>query len=86
MKTAKLTGDALTVVDLIEELKSYDEDTKVVIAYPSGDYWGNTVAVPVTGICEEQVEYSDQHRQLKVLSVDDDGDCEPEEVIVLGLY
>jgi hypothetical protein len=57
---------AMTVSDLIEMLRDFDEDAEVHIAYDYGDHWRTRVAPAATEVEEERVTFSDYHRMDKV--------------------
>ena len=81
---------ALTVKELIEELKYMDQDAYVHFTYNYGDHWRTQVAPVVCNVSEGFVEHSSYHNMDKMLDDDDiydeDGDIsvEARRVVVLG--
>jgi hypothetical protein len=69
----------MTVSELIDYLKQFDGNQKVVIAQPSSDYWGTVCASEITEAKEGVVEYSDYHRKYKISDQEIDEDDENEE-------
>jgi hypothetical protein len=70
-KTKRALRDGMTVAELIEALKTCDQEAKVVFSYDYGDYTHTTVADVVNEMSSQDVVYSDYHNKLKV--IDDDG-------------
>lgn len=56
----------MTVKELIEELKYFDEDTEVYFQHPSHDYWHTELAARVQGVEAGDVVYSDYHSQMTI--------------------
>ena len=56
----------MTVSELIEYLEQFDGNQEVMIAQPSGDYWGTVCASEITEAEEQYVEYSSYHRKNKI--------------------
>ena len=82
---------ALTVAELIEELKYMDQDAYVHFSYNYGDHWRTEVAPVVVGVSEGYVVDSDYHRMPKVVEEDDlydeeTGDIDPDvrRVVIIG--
>lgn len=57
---------AWTVKRLIEELQNLDPEAKVFFAHPSHTYWKYDLATGVTGLDEEDVQYSGYAGQYRV--------------------
>lgn len=78
----------MTVGELREALNGYDENTPVMVPYPSGDYWHTQLAGNVSGfrINEGLVQWSEYHREWKIIEADeeDDKDEESQAVLLLG--
>lgn len=62
----------MKVRDLIEALQCENADADVHIAYCYGDHWRTTVAPPVVTVEETPVAWSDYHRSMKVVEMDED--------------
>ena len=83
---------ALTVQELIDELKYMDPDAYVHFSYNYGDHWRTQVAPVVCSVEEGFVQDSDYHRMPKVVSeeemYDDDGemseDPDVRRVVIIG--
>jgi hypothetical protein len=77
----------MKVSELIEILKTQDQELPVYFAYEYGDYWGSVVASEVTEINEQTLVYSEYHQRMAVPSdsedVDED-DAKSKCAIVLG--
>lgn len=74
---------ALTVAELIEELKYMDQDAEVHFSYNYGDHWRTQVAPVVRSVSEGFVVDSDYHRMPKLVEDDEDiyledGDIDPD--------
>lgn len=67
---------ALTVEDLIEELKHMPMDMEVRFTYNYGDHWRTQVAESVRSVDMGFVEYSDYHRMDKVVEPDYEDEME----------
>ena len=63
---------ALTVGELIRNLKQYGEDMEVHFSYNYGDYWRTQVAAEVTHIDSGTVKYSAYHQMDKVVDLNDE--------------
>ena len=76
----------MTVRELIEALKCYSDDKEVMFSYPSGDYWGTTLAGSVDIVDIADVKYSDYHGTHKVVenNGEEDDDNETQEVILIS--
>ena len=80
---------ALTVKELIEELKYMDQDAYVHFSYNYGDHWRTEVAPVVCGVSEGFVVESAYHNMDKVVEdpYDEDTDeIDPDvrRVIIIG--
>jgi len=79
---------ALTVAELIEELKYMPQDAEVHFQYNYGDHWRTQVAPAVDSVEMGLVEYSDYHRMPKVVEPDwdneDGDDVEGKAVVLIG--
>ena len=58
---------ALTVAELIEELKYRDQDAEVHFSYNYGDHWRTQVAPAVCGVSEGFVVESTYHSMDKIV-------------------
>lgn len=56
----------MTVSSLIRLLQNMDPEAPVYLAYPAGDYWGNTLVAEPAYVEETEVEYSEYHRQKRI--------------------
>jgi len=76
----------MTVGELIEELKQYDENSEVRFAYNFGDHCHTQVAETIGSVDSGLVQHSDYHRMDKVVELDDDGEMpdEAKEVVILS--
>lgn len=64
----------MTVGELIEHLKEFDESLPVHIAYNYGDYWKTRVTPKAKRVEESSVVYSEYHRMPKeAIKYDEDG-------------
>ena len=70
----------LTVGDLINELKQFDENSPVFLGHPSGDYWQTQIAKAISTVEMQAVKYSDYHQQNTVA---DEGDEDSQEVVFI---
>jgi hypothetical protein len=61
---------AMTVGEMIEELKNFDENDKVVIGYDFGNRSGTQVREAVKYVEDQSVEWSDYHKMLKEVPED----------------
>lgn len=79
------TPDTLTVQDLRELLSGYPDDTPVLLAAASGDYWGTTLAQGISGGETAEVRYSSYHQSFMVPDPDQeqDSDAPLSEVLLL---
>ena len=79
---------ALTVAELIEELKYMDPDAYVHFSYNYGDHWRTEVAPVVVGVSEGYVVDSDYHRMPKVVEPDwdeeDADEVDGKQVVLIG--
>ena len=79
---------ALTVAELIEELKYMPQDAEVHFTYNYGDHWRTQVAPGVDSVEMGLVEYSDYHRMPKLVEPDYDDeqneDVEGKAVVIIG--
>jgi hypothetical protein len=78
---------ALTVAELIEELKYMPQDAVVHFQYNYGDHWRTQVAPGVDSVEMGVVKYSDYHRMPKVVEPDwdeEDGDAVGQPVVLIG--
>ncbi len=77
----------MKVIELIEQLKELDQNLEVHFSYNSGDYWKTKVTSNVYDVSIELVEYSDYHRQTKLVDYnsdnDDEGNGTTKEVVIL---
>lgn len=71
-------NDFMTVEDLIAELQNLDPKLPVVFSYNYGDHCQSIVAELVKTVDEGQVRYSDYHRMLAVVPVDEEEDTSGE--------
>ena len=79
---------ALTVAELIEELKYMPQDAEVHFQYNYGDHWRTQVAPTVSSVEMGLVKYSDYHRMDKVVEPDwdneDADEADGREVVLIG--
>jgi hypothetical protein len=79
---------ALTVAELIEELKYMPQDAVVHFQYNYNDHWRTQVAPGVDSVELGVVKYSDYHRMPKVVEPDwddeDADDVEGNAVVLIG--
>jgi hypothetical protein len=82
---------ALTVAELIEELKYMDQDAYVHFSYNYGDHWRTEVAPVVVGVSEGYVQESAYHNMDKVVDEcdvydEETGDMDPDvrRVVIIG--
>ena len=79
---------ALTVAELIEELKYMPQDAEVHFQYNYGDHWRTQVAPGVDSVEMGLVEHSAYHSMDKVVEPDwdneDGDDVEGKAVVLLG--
>lgn len=77
--------DCPTVADLKAMLEDFDDDTPVLVHYPSGDHWRTEIAAPAMSVDEDQVKYTAYHRTAQVVSYDSDDydDDEVSQTVVL---
>ena len=61
---------ALTVKELVEQLKYMDQDAYVHFTYNYGDHWRTQVAPKISSVEMGLVKYSDYHRMDKVVEPD----------------
>jgi hypothetical protein len=73
----------MTVSELIEYLEQFDGDQEVMIAQPSGDYWGTVCASEITEVEEQYIKYSDYHRKHKITDDIDEENPTSKEVVIL---
>lgn len=73
----------MTVRELINELKFYDDDMEVEFAYNSGDYWKTTVCKQIKTVDKGFVEYSDYHRMNKLIDEDEEETDAKKEILIL---
>lgn len=57
----------MKVGELKKLLGVFDDNYEVCLAYPSGDYWGTTLAREVTDACTETVTFSSYHNTNKLV-------------------
>lgn len=77
----------MTVKELIEELECFDKDKEIVIAFPSGDYWGTVCANDVESVEEGEIIWSEYHHTNKLIVDYDEsleGSDDVKSVIVLS--
>jgi hypothetical protein len=79
--------NAMTVRMLRRYLESFDDDTQIFIAFPSGDYWNRTIARPLgMGLVEEtNVEWSEYHDTYAPVIDGDTPNGPSFEAVVLGI-
>lgn len=65
-KQERALEDAFTVRDLIAALKKLDPDLPVFFAYPSKNYWRDTLAGAVTNVREDAVAWSSYSESMKL--------------------
>jgi hypothetical protein len=75
----------MTVLELIEYLEQFDSNQEVMIAQPSGDYWGTVCASKITEAEEQYVEYSDYHKKYKINNPGDEDEEIPTSKAVIIL-
>lgn len=82
---------ALTVQELIDELKYMDPDSYVHFSYNYGDHWRTQVAPVVVSVQEGFVQESGYHGMDKVIDDEDvydeeTGDIDPDvrRVVIIG--
>lgn len=63
----------MTVGELIEQLKDFDENMEVCLTYNYGDYWKTDVAPPVCEVDTAEVCYSEYHGMNKIPKEREDG-------------
>ena len=62
----------MKVAQLIEQLTRMDQDAEVHYRVPSGDYWGNELAFEAGQVQSEYIEFSDYHRENKLVDPESD--------------
>lgn len=60
----------MKVKELIEELKFFDGEQEIYFAFPSGDFWGTTIAKGVNNVEHTKVVESSYHDTYKVIDSD----------------
>ncbi len=78
---------AMTVQELIEELKYMDPNAEVHFSYNYGDHWRTTVAPAVREVFDGKVEYSEYHRMHKLVDEydeDEDSGENATRVVIIG--
>lgn len=63
----------MKVKELVEILQKFDPEHEVYFQYPSGDYWRHVLAGSVDNVEIGGIEWSEYHRQFKVLEPDPGG-------------
>lgn len=63
---------ALTVGELIAELKEFPDDAPVHLAYDYGDHSRNTCADGVMNVEQKEVVWSEYHNTFKLTERDED--------------
>lgn len=74
----------MQVKDLIQQLQQFDEGDEVHISYNYGDHWRTQVAPKIKRIQMLEVKHSDYHRMPAVVGDEEDGDDDPQMVVVLS--
>lgn len=74
----------MTVEELIEELKQFDPDMRVVLTYNYGDYWNTMVAPEVKAAEVGNVTPSAYHRMDKLSSEREEEEGDFREVVILS--
>lgn len=64
----------MTKAQLLRAIQHLNDDDEILIAFPSGDYWGTVLARPVSEACEDHVKPSSYYDGR--LQVTDDLDSE----------
>lgn len=85
IKLEKAIDKAISVEDLIQELRTLNPKSKVVFAYNYGDYWRTIVAPFVTTVDEGEVVWSSDHNLPKIVDKDKRGEDERETTPVVVL-
>ena len=67
----------MKVKELIEILESFNKEEEIYYAFPSGDYWGNTIAKEVNNVENADIVESTYHNAYKV--IDSEKRCRYEE-------
>lgn len=76
----------MTVEQLRKMLSYFDDDQEVYLSFPSGDYWGTTLASKVASIDSCNVVWSEYHRAYKLVEEDNEEkyeDGERREIVLL---
>lgn len=73
----------MTAKELIEILAQFDEDTKVVFAYPSQDYLHTVLAGTIDDVELGQIKWSDYHDKNAVVDSDDFDEEDDENVVIV---
>lgn len=75
----------MTVKELIEELQDLDPNALVLTQAPSGDYWGNTLALQIEQVDLLEIGWSEYHRAWRI-GDDDKASCDPHKqtVVIIG--
>ena len=76
-------SNTMTVGELRELLSGHDNDTRVFLAVPSGDYWGTVLARPLVTGDQTLIEWED--RSSSYILTDEGHDEDREWALVLGL-
>lgn len=70
----------MKIKELIEELNSFDGEQEICFAFPSGDYWGTTIAKEVKYVERTKVIESSYHNTYKVVDSDKEDRYDKEEL------
>lgn len=62
----------MTIAQLRKMLSYFDDDQEVFLSFPSGDYWGTTLASKVNSIDSCDVVWSEYHRTYKLVEKDNE--------------
>ena len=74
----------MNVRDLKELLSQFDDDQEVCLAYPSGDYWGTTLATEIRSVTLGNIMWYENRSTHKVANPDRNyEDSELKEVVLL---
>lgn len=73
----------MTVGEMRERLEGLDDGLKVLMAYPSGDYWRTIIAGTIDTVETCQVEWSAYHGKFVLPKEGKEPEESGEEVVVL---
>ena len=72
----------MTVAELIALLRELPQDAPVMMAFPSGDYWGTVATMPIGAVGQGAVL---ETSTPGVCAVDPDGELTQDSPVILGV-